>query len=114
MDKRTESNLFLLPKHAEHDTNGWSRRHMAAVRTPRPGHERAYVDMLRGWLEYSGAHEERFESRIGDDCVLGPSWAKIGAGLRELLNGETGRLDCGTLDALIADAIREQELDPDD
>ena len=41
-------------------------------------------------------------------------WARIGAGLRGLLNGALGRLDAGTLDSLIADTLRAEDFDPDE
>lgn len=45
---------------------------------------------------------------IGEDYVLGPEWATIGRALLALLNGETGRLDCGTLDGIIRDTLRAE------
>ncbi len=48
-----------------------------------------------------------------DDGVLGDEWAKIGGALRGLLNGETGRFDCGTLDRLFCETLRSEGLDPD-
>jgi hypothetical protein len=49
---------------------------------------------------------------VGEDHFLGKSWARQGFALRELLNGETGRLDCGTLDAILCDNLSEQGFDP--
>jgi len=57
--------------------------------------------MLRGWLTYADRHQARYHSGIGADGVLGDEWAALGHAILGLLNGETGRLDCGTLDALI-------------
>jgi len=65
------------------------------------------------WLMYADSHQERFESTIGDDQFLGPEWAKIGAALRELLNGELGRLDGGTLDGVLYDTLKAEGFDPD-
>ena len=56
-------------------------------------------------------HKARFESAIGEDYVLGPQWQAIGEGLRGLLNGETGRLDCGTLDGFILATLDENGID---
>ena len=77
------------------------------------GLERAYVLMLRGWLEYADAHRLTMGSKIGDDHVLGDEWFKIGEALRGLLNGDLGRLDGGTLDTIIADNLNEQGFDLD-
>ena len=93
--------------------SGWQRRHLEAFEAwrGRSKHESAVAAMVKGWLEYADAHRERFESTIGEDGVLGPEWAAIGRGLLGLLNGETGRFDCGTLDAIIANALAGEGFD---
>jgi hypothetical protein len=107
------SNLLyrMTPKHS--NLTDWEKRHLHAVVSPLEGFEQALVELFSGWLRYSQAVAHRYDGRIGDDGVLGPEWGAIGAALRGLLNGETGRLDCGTLDALLADTLREQGFDPD-
>ena len=75
--------------------NGWKERHRDAVQCPRPGYERALVEMLSGW---------RLGFGMGGDC---------GSGLRGLLNGELGRMDGGTVDALLVNALQDEGLDPD-
>lgn len=77
------------------------RNHAAAMESPRAGFETAILVMLRGLRWYAEAHSKRYESPIGDDGVLGESWAQGLRALRGLLNGETGRFDCGTLDSEI-------------
>lgn len=99
---------------------GWDMRHNVAlgvslgpsmaVHGPQ---SYAIAQMLRAWENYAKAHQDRFESPIGEDYVLGPAWEQIGLGIRELLNGETGRLDCGTLDAFILDTLEENGFDTD-
>lgn len=91
----------------------YAAQHQEACINPRPGFERALVRMLRGWLEYAEVYEGRYESRIGDDGILGPEWEAIGEALRGLLNGEAGRLDCGTIDSIILDAMRDAGVDVD-
>jgi hypothetical protein len=112
-----------VPSHP--DTTGWKTRHLDAIRGL--GHwrsgtgeslyirnqEQAIVSMLRGWLDYARAHRARFESGIGEDGVLGPEWAALGAAIRGLLNGETGRLDCGTLDTILCDTLTAEGFNPD-
>ena len=90
--------------------NGWQDRHHDAIRSPR-GPEVAIVGLLRAWCEYANRHRERFESGIGEDYVLGPEWARIGIAVRGLLNGESGRLDCGTLDGFILDVLQAEGYD---
>ena len=104
--------LFALPDGA--DFSGWKERHAAALASPRSGFERALTGMLAGWLRYADAHRNQYESHIGNDGVLGDEWARIGAGLRGLLNGALGRFDAGTLDSLIADTLRAHDFDPDE
>ena len=72
-------------------------RHHEALQNPK-GVERAVVGMRKALLDYAAQYEERFGSHIGDDGVLGDCWLQIARGYLGLLNGETGRLDCGTLD----------------
>lgn len=96
---------------APNDT-GWQTRHREAILAPRD-FERSIVTMLRSWIEYAERHEAQYESTIGEDGVLGPAWAQIGDGIRQLLNGECGRLDCGTVDSIIHDNLKEMGFDPD-
>jgi len=113
------------------DDNGWKRRHLEAMAEPcgtlqagvfpagndkytsRLSGERGLVLMLRGWLEYAEAHRYTYESQIGDDRVLGDEWMAIGQAMLGLLNGDLGRLDGGTLDAIIRDNLNEQGFDPE-
>jgi hypothetical protein len=82
----------------------WPIRHAQAMAAPRPG-EYGLVHMITGWVDYADVYVERYDAPIGEDHVLGPAWQAIGEGLRTLLNGETGRLDCGSLDRLILDTM---------
>lgn len=111
-------NLDYVAPHP--DTGGWKDRHKAATlhakQTPmyyRDTLESSVGVAIYAWCAYAQAHEERFESQIGDDYVLGPAWARWGFALRELLNGDLGRLDGGTLDTIIHDNLKEQGFDPD-
>jgi hypothetical protein len=95
-------------------TNNWGARHVAAWE----GSVREVVDRsvrlrevalkqsIIGWALIGDTHEQMFESKMGDDGFLGPEWKKIGKGLRAQLNGQCGRFDCGTLDALICNIAR--------
>lgn len=55
----------------------------------------ALTSILEAAERYATAQHREFDTHIGDDCVLGPEFAKILSGLHGLLNGETGNLDCG-------------------
>ena len=63
--------------------------------------------------QYADYHQRRYESRIGDDGVLGDPWADILKSARVLLNGECGRLDCGTVDGLICEMLEAEGFDVD-
>jgi hypothetical protein len=101
------------------NTSGWQDRHKAAVRhaqqTPqfyKPTLESSIALAIEAWCDYAEAHAARFEGQIGEDYVLGPAWARWGFALRELLNGDCGRLDCATLDSIIHDNLSEQGFSP--
>jgi hypothetical protein len=89
------------------NTGGWKNRHLAAIGAP-SGFERPIIFALRAWLDYAREHAARYKSPIGDDVVLGKAWLAWGEALCELLNGDCGRLDCGTLDTILRDNLIEQ------
>lgn len=86
----------------------WKDRHTAATLNPR-GPEVGIVRLLEGLHHLAAHHHERFGTRIGNDYVSGPAFRDTASALRVLLNSETGRLDCGTLDAEIL-ALCEENL----
>jgi len=90
----------------------WSRRHDRAFNAPNKI-EKGIVYLLVGWATYADEHYEAYNSAIADDHVLGPEWEKIGEALLEMLNGDLGRLDGGTLDGKIRDILEHEgsELD---
>ena len=93
------------------NTTGWQERHELAIRSPR-GLEVPLVAMLKAWSLYAQQYYVQFESKIGNQAVLGPAWKSIGDSLRTLLDGETGdRLDRGTIDKFILDTMKENAVD---
>lgn len=82
----------------------WVERHVAATITPNRV-EAPYVEAL------TALHT--FAARYSDDGVLDEGVLLVAAGLRVLLGGDTGRLDCGTLDGGLVDVIRRCGLNPD-
>jgi hypothetical protein len=67
-------------------------------------------DLIIGWGEYADAYRAHHDSPITDDGVLGPAWEQIGHSIREMLTGELGRFDGGTLDSLIVSIAEEHGL----
>ena len=112
MKTQCRNKLFEMPRHLS-NSSGWQTRHLSAINAPKSEFEKAFVELLSGWLRYADSHAQAYKSRIGDDGVLGAYWAQIGAGLRGLLNGELGRFDGGTLDSVLVSAMEAQDFDPD-
>jgi hypothetical protein len=82
--------------------NTWGERHVDAMTCPKHGFERGIALMLAGFAEYADAYRAGHEGEpVGQDGFLGDHWEDIGIGILGLLNGETGRIDCGTIDGLI-------------
>ena len=104
---------FASPAFTTPDMAGWQTRHRMAIVHP-INQEGPMAGMIHSWLDYADRHKARFESGIGDDYVLGPQWAKIGAALLQMLNGDCGRFDCGTLDALIRGVLKDEGFATDD
>jgi hypothetical protein len=75
-------------------------QHNRAVIVPQ-GFESPVVAMFGALEHYARTHGTRFESPISEDGYLGPVWFTMARGLLDLLNGETGRLDCGTIDRAV-------------
>lgn len=93
----------------------WALRHSKAadsIQTPR-NLPLALGGMIKAWLAYADLHKAAYESGIGEDGFLGPEWAKIGQSLRDLLNGDTGPLDAGTLESALYDTLKAEGFDPD-
>jgi len=79
-------------------TNDYLARHHKALQDPR-GVECAIASFRIGLLNYGLQYAEEFEGlELGQDGVLGDAWLAMARGYLALLNGPTGRLDCGTLD----------------
>ena len=104
-------NIERIRNHNDPCNSGWVPRHLDATRFPR-GPEIPIVRLIGGWLDYANHHHRRFDSGIGEDGFLGQHWEAIGQALLAMLNGELGRLDGGTLDALIRDTLSAEGFDP--
>ena len=77
--------------------NNWATRHNKAVSQPTRA-EHGILGACYALESMAEAHAERYTTVIGEDGVLGECWLNILHGGRGMLNGETGRLDCGTVD----------------
>jgi hypothetical protein len=99
----SEENKGLHARINEAGNRGrWVQAHEMAWTSATPNNpEAAVVRLVEALAIYADAHAARFESSMGDDGFLGPAWLDILKGTRTLLNGETGRLDCGTVDSML-------------
>lgn len=79
----------------------FARNHRTAYSFPRKGFEGAFSYGIRALAEYADAHQERYDSPLAEDYVLGEAWEQAIRGVLALLNGELGRLDGGELDRTI-------------
>ena len=78
----------------------WAERHLAAWRAPE-GFEIALKAMIVGLSVYGRETQRQFSSQLGADYFLGPACKEIAEAIIVLLNGDLGRFDGGTLDALV-------------
>lgn len=85
---------------------GWDERHNSALSNPK-GPEIPITTLLLGLEDYMHSYSVRFNTEIYEDGVLGDGVIDIVKGIRTLLNGETGRLDCGTIDARLVEILRK-------
>ncbi len=83
--------------------------HNRAILAPRAAEK--VGKLSEHWADYASCHFALYEAKIGEDGVLGPAWEAIGASLIVMLNGETGRLDCGKLDGFIRYTLKEHGVE---
>ena len=104
-EKIYEKDLTIYYKRMKEGTmpEAWKERHRQAMCEPR-GMEIPIVGMLAALCQYA-RESEKIGYRIGEDPVLGHSWLELAHGLSGLLDGETGRLDCGSVSHSICEAI---------
>lgn len=73
----------------------------------------AVRSIIRACDRYAKAYADLYSGVIGNDGVLGPPFREILSGAIQLLNGEIGGLDGGTLDREIRRIALEAGLDGD-
>ena len=88
-------------------TGPWAERHNAAVRRPRAS-EAGILKACEALRIIVTSYSEDYDDPIGNDGVLGPCWVDMARGVLGLLNGECGRLDCGTVDHYIRNLYSRQ------
>ncbi len=87
----------------------WIARHRNAMVYPRTLHEKGIVQIIKGLRDYAKASNE-LGYKMGEDYVLGVEFHKIVSGLHGLLNGNTDRLDCGSIESLLVQLLRDEDF----
>lgn len=101
----TDSTSKLMRK-----SDPWARRHTNEMMFGVDGFGANIAAQVKAWAKYADLHYARYESLIGDDGYIGEHWEDQAKSILGLLNGETGGLDCGTIDSLIRAIAREHGL----
>ena len=99
--------LDKVGERGQTEKTGWWRNHLQAWSSPR-GVERGITGLFKAAADYADTHKARFETPIGEDYFLGTDgFLPLIKAIRVFLNGELGRLDGGTLDALLFAMLEE-------
>lgn len=61
------------------------------------------VHLVKALATYGDAYRAEFDGEVGEDGVLADEWLAIAKATVALLDGPTGRLDCGRIDTLVRD-----------
>lgn len=126
--KRTNTSIFETSRESTRgrsfQDNGWGERHSKGIddalmfSNTTPKHRQTAAAgmalMLKGWCMFADSTWPYSDSMACDDYVGGDPWAAIGQKMRALLNYEVGPLDCGTIDSLIAEVLKNEGFDPDE
>jgi hypothetical protein len=79
----------------------WEERHIQST------HWHPVARLLDAWVDYAVGHERRYHSKLAEDYILGKEWKTIGLALIDLLNGDLGDMDAGSLWSTIAHNLKE-------
>jgi len=90
----------------------WAERHLAAWRNPE-GFEVALKNLILGLNQYGRSMRVEFATLAREDNFLGPAFLEIARSILVLLNGELGRFDGGSLDALVRAIAAENGFELD-
>lgn len=113
--------MLLETRGRDFKGNGWGTRHVEAwheavstwheAKGSKHQFERAIVLAVEALAGFADAHRSAYGSEIGDDGVLGDHWTDAAKAAIGMLNGEEGRLDCGTIDGLIRKLAKRANVD---
>ena len=96
-------------KPATPQITNWYGQHCKAFASYN-GFEYAIRQAIEAFARYADAHQDRYDAPLGNDGVIGDYAHDMIKAVRHLLDGETGRLDCGSLSALMSELERAAGL----
>ena len=98
------------------NTGGWQDRHHSAWFHPHKGAEVRIVRLIEALALYAEAHKytDGGYETIANDGYGGPYYLTLLQATCKLLSMDTGRLDCGTLDALLREMAQVAGFDQEE
>lgn len=60
--------------------------------------------MADALVQLAHVHVDKFDSPIAEDYVLGPEWLKAVEAVGQMLNGDYGPIDAGTVSSILQEA----------
>ncbi len=105
----THTRLIEMANNRAWGDKSWGVRHITAWERDR----HPIRDMIVALAMYADGHQEEFRNPLGEDGVLGPAWRQAVTGVRQLLNGNLGQLDAGTLDRMLVGMLEKEGFDAD-
>jgi hypothetical protein len=75
--------------------------HKLAVADPRPGFESAITALVYGLCSYREAYAARYHAELSESPHVADDWLTVARGIIGLLDGDTDRLHCPSVDGLI-------------
>jgi hypothetical protein len=109
---RSKRLLTIKPDMPIDTLQAWENRHNQAVTCPTPG-EAVIIAMIQAVALYIRQQEEGTDDLPWYDYVLSVGVGEMIGGIRTLLNGDLGRLDGGTLDAVLWSLAERASFDLD-
>jgi hypothetical protein len=97
---------LMMAKLSQFPDDNWIKQHLSATYQPK-GFEVAHLQALNALAALGDATREAGRS-VKDCYFTAPLFLTMARTMKELLNTESGRLDCGLLSSTI-DAILENE-----
>lgn len=76
-----------------------------------PSWEAAILSIVNGMELYAALHLDRYDDIIGNDGYFGPAFENMLDSLRDMLNGERGRLDGGLMDTRLRNFAKQNGLE---